>query len=202
MSGPERPLEAAVPTTKLKRKHFSDEDQADFDKLDDVFKRIKKAITQPPYIISTPSLHPYTHRSRQESQAWMMGRLFKPDEEHLQYRTFLFREPYQDCFTLQPGEDDEPEVRPPKSQLANVTSQVPKKKISLSDYKSKQANGVITPGSKKVSPNLPPTKGSAAHINGVKPAEQRPPPVDQKRDEVKPQKRYAVRFLPLSSMLT
>lgn len=191
-----------MPTTKLKRKHFSDEDQADFDKLDSVFKRIKKAVTQPPYIISTPSLHPYAHRSRQESQAWIMGRLFKPDEEHLQYRTFLFREPYQDCFTLQPGEDDEPEVPPPKSQITNVNSQVPKKKISLSDYKSKQANGVITPGLKRVSPTLPPTKATPAHTNGVKPVEQRPPPADRQQDGVKPQKRYAWILLHSFVMLT
>jgi hypothetical protein len=190
MSGPERPPDDAVPTTKLKRKHFSSADYADLDKLDGVFKRIKKAVTQPPYIISTPSLHPYMHRSRQESQAWMMGRLFKPDEEYLQYRTFLFREPYQDCFTLQPGEDEEPEVRPPKTQLSHVASQVPKKKISLSDYK-KQANGVLTPGSKKVSPSLPATKAPPVHVNGVKPAQQPPPPADQKQDEVKSAKRYA-----------
>jgi hypothetical protein len=202
MSGPERPPEHAVSTTKLKRKNFSDGDQSDFDKLDGIFKRIKKAVPQAPYIISTPSLHPYRHHSRQEAHAWMMGHLFKSDEEHLQYRTFLFREPYQDCFTLQPGEDDEPEVSRPKSQTANVSSQVAKKKISLSDYKSKQANGVITPGSKKVSPNLPPTKPIPGHTNGVKPTEQRKEVVAQTRDEVKPEKRYALVCPSSRDMLT
>ena len=191
MSGPELPSEVLEPTTKLKRKRLSDEDQVDGDMLDGIFKRIKKAVPQGPYIISTPSLHPYAHRSRQESQAWMMGRMYKPDEEHLQYQTFLFREPYQDCFTLQPGEDEEPEARPPKLQVASGATSVAKKKISLSDYKSKQANGVITPGSKKASPQLPPTKPSPTHINGVKPAVQRPPPNDQKQDEGTLPKRYA-----------
>jgi hypothetical protein len=47
-------------------------------------------------------------------------------------------------------------------------------KISLSAYKSKQANGVITPGSKKLSPGLTPTKPSPALANGVKqPSEQK-----------------------------
>ncbi|KAF2640745.1 hypothetical protein P280DRAFT_543570 [Massarina eburnea CBS 473.64] len=191
MSGPERPPEIAVPTTKLKRKQLSDEDQAELDKLDGAFKRIKKTVPQAPYILSTPSLYPYQYHSRQEAQAWMMGRLFKSDEEHLQYRTFLFREPYQDCFTLQPDEEDEPEPEPPqpKPQPKNTSSQAPKKKISLSAYKSKQANGVITPGSKKVSPNLPPTKAPIAQTNGVKPPE-KPAPAVQKPDEAKPQKRY------------
>jgi hypothetical protein len=188
MSGPERPPDTAVPTTKLKRKQLSDEDQAELEKLDVVFKRIKKAVPQPPYILSTPSMYPYMYHSRQEAQAWMMGRLFRPDEEHLQYRTYLYREPYQDCFTLQNGEDEEPQPPPPRSQTTNQASQAPKKKISLSAYKSKQANGIITPGPKKVSPNLPPTK-APPQTNGAK-LPPKPPSVVHKPEEVKPQKRY------------
>lgn len=152
-------------TTSLKCKDFSDNDKEDLDQLDNIFKRMKKNVPQHPYVLSTPSLYPYQHHSRQEAHAWMMDDLFKPDEEHLQYRTFYFREPYVDTFTLQHGEDDEPEPEPPrpKSQasMTSAASQGPKKKISLSDYKSKQPNGVITPGSKRVSPNLPPTKPNA-----------------------------------------
>ncbi|KAF1961272.1 hypothetical protein CC80DRAFT_402800 [Byssothecium circinans] len=195
MSGPERPPETVVPTTKLKRKHLSDEDQAELEKLDRTFKRIKAAVPPAPYILSTPSLYPYHYHSRHEAQAWMMGRLFRPDEEHLQYRTFLFREPYQDCFTLQPDEDNEPEHPQPKPQpTTTAASQAPKKKISLSAYKSKQANGVITPGSKKVSPNLPPTKALAVQANGVKPPEKQPPTV-RKPEEPTPQKRPAPEVL-------
>lgn len=190
MSGPERPPELSVPTTKLKRKYLADEDQEELEQLETIFKRIKKAVPRAPYILSTPSLHPYQYHSRHEAQAWMMGHLFKPDEEHLQYRTFHFREPYQDCFTLQHGEDDEPELQRPKSQASNVSNQAPKKKISLSDYKSKQANGVITPGSKKVSPVLQPSTPTSAQTNGVKPVTKRPNPAAQKQDEAKPQKRF------------
>ncbi|PVI03935.1 hypothetical protein DM02DRAFT_652168 [Periconia macrospinosa] len=183
--GLERPPDTVVPTTTLKRKRFSDEDQVELDKLDGLFKRMKKSIPEAPYILSTPSLYPYRYHSQHEAQAWMMGRLFRPDEEHLQYRTYLFREPYQDCFTLQLGEDVEPEPPRPSSQATTTSSssQAPKKKISLSAYKSKQATGVITPGSKKVSPNLPPTKPSTAQINGAKPPpEKKPPPNVQNPD--------------------
>lgn len=177
------------PESKTKARNLSVEDQEDLEKLDGIFERIKKAVPAAPYILSTPSLSPYSHYSRHEAYSFMMGHLFEPHEEHLQYRTFLFREPYQDCFALQP--DEEVEERP-KSQASNTSSQPQqaKKKISLSAYKSKQANGVITPagGSKKPSPNLPPTKPSNSQTNGVKAAEKKPEPTPHK-DEVRVQKR-------------
>ncbi|KAL1602446.1 hypothetical protein SLS60_005862 [Paraconiothyrium brasiliense] len=175
MSGSERPLEQSVPTAGLKRKQKSDEDQEDLDQLDGIFKRIKTAVPRAPYILSTPSLNPYRYHSSHEARAWMLGHLFKYEEEYLQYRTYLFREPYRDCFTLQPGEDDEPEAPRPMSQVSNVASQGPKKKISLADYKNKQANGVSAPGSKKPSPALQPTKHNIAQTNGVKPSHAQAP---------------------------
>jgi hypothetical protein len=98
----------------------------------------------------------------------MIGHLFHREEEHLQYRSFHFREPYQDCFILQPGEELRPAVEQPKSRASITPHLGPKKKISLSAYKSKQANGVITPGSMKVSPLVPPTKAIPAETNGLK----------------------------------
>jgi len=190
MSGPERP---DAPTTRaLKRKHFSQQDQDDFDELDRSFKRIKTVVPPNPYILSTPSMDPYRYHSQQEANAWMLGHLWKHNEEHLQYRTYLYREPCQDCFELQAGEDDEPEQERPRSQISqasNTTSQGPKKKISLSAYKSKQANGTITPApsSKLASPSLPPSKPPVAQSNGIKKAEKQPPPA-QKSADPKPQK--------------
>ena len=192
MSGPERP---DAPTTRaLKRKHFSQQDQDDFDELDRSFKRIKTVVPPNPYILSTPSMDPYRYHSQQEANAWMLGHLWKHNEEHLQYRTYLYREPCQDCFELQAGEDDEPEPERPRSQISqtsNTTSQGPKKKISLSAYKSKQANGTITPApsSKLASPSLPPSKPPVAQSNGIKKAEKQPPPA-QKSADPKPQKAY------------
>ncbi|KAF2878363.1 hypothetical protein BDV95DRAFT_478690 [Massariosphaeria phaeospora] len=172
MSSSEKPPE---PASSLKRKRLSAEAQTAADKLDNIFKRIKRAVPRAPYILATPSLDPYKYHSAQEAHSWILGHLFNADEEHLQYRTFLFREPYQDCFTQSHGEDDEPEPERPKSQASNATNQAPKKKMSLSAYKSKQANGVITPGSKKASPNLPPTKPLApVPTNGVKAPEKQP----------------------------
>jgi hypothetical protein len=169
MSGPER---AEVPTTRaLKRKHLSDDDQHELDELDRIFKRTKAVVPPAPYILSTPSMDPYRYHSQQEANAWMLGRLWRYDEEHLQYRTYLFREPCLDCFELQAGEDDEPEPGPErsKSQASTTPSQVPKKKITLSAYKSGKASGIITPvpESKKSSPSLAPTKPLSSQANGL-----------------------------------
>jgi hypothetical protein len=192
MSGPDPP---DVPTTRsLKRKDLSKDEQDDLEELDKIFKRTKTVVPPNPYILSTPSMDPYRYHSQQEAYAWMLGRLWRRDEEHLQYRTYLYREPCQDCFELQAGEDDEPEPERPRSQASqasNTASHAPKKKISLSAYKNKQANGVLTPtpGFKIASPSLPPSKPPSAHINGTKKPDKDTAPA-QKPEEVKPQNRY------------
>lgn len=196
MSGPEPP---DVPTTRsLKRKTFSRDDQDELEELDKIFKRTKTVVPPNPYILSTPSMDPYRYHSQQEANAWMLGHLWKHNEEHMQYRTYLYREPCQDCFELQAGEDDEPEPEPERSrsqasQASNTASQGPKKKISLFAYKNKQANGVITPtpGSKLASPSLPPTKPSTARTNGVKQAEKQSAPA-QKPVENRSQEQYVI----------
>lgn len=187
-----------MPTTGLKRKSLSDEDQEDLDQLDGIFKRLKSTVPRAPYILSTPSMNPYRYHSSHEARAWMMGHLFKYEEEYLQYRTFHFREPYRDCFTLQPGEDDEPEPPRPRSRASNTASQAPKKKISLADYKNKQANGPSAPGSKKVSPALQPTKPNPAQTNGVKPTEKQASARAQGRDDAAQPSRYVASFLQYS----
>jgi hypothetical protein len=170
MSGPAQPAPAIATARTLKRKDFSQDDQDDLERLDKVFKRIKTAVPHAPYILSTPSMHPYTYHSRQESTAWMLGHLWRQDEESLQYRTYVYREPCQDCLELQAGEDDDQPDRH-ESRTANSGAQVAKKKLNLSAFKVKQANGTIAPGSKKVPPALPPTKGISEHANGVNKAE-------------------------------
>jgi len=198
MSGPEPP---DVPTTRsLKRKNLSRDDQDQLEELDRLFKRTKTVVPPTPYVLSTPSLDPYRYHSQQEANAWLIGHLWKHNEEHMQYRTYLFREPCQDCFSLVAGEDDEPEPEGPKpqasqaSQASNAASQGSKKKISLSAYKNKQANGVITPtpGSKLASPSLPPTKPPTAHTNGVKQTDRQSAPA-LKSLENKTHKQYVSR---------
>ncbi|KAF2633288.1 hypothetical protein BU25DRAFT_355497 [Macroventuria anomochaeta] len=196
MSGPESP---DVPTTRsLKRRNFSRDDQDELEELDKIFKRTKTVVPPNPYVLSTPSMDPYRYHSQQEANAWMLGRLWSHNEEHMQYRTYLYREPCQDCFELQAGEDDELETERPRSQASqasqasNTASQGPKKKISLSAYKNKQASGVITPtpGSKLASPSLLPSKPPTAHTNGLNKPEKQPAPA-QKPADSKPQKQHA-----------
>jgi hypothetical protein len=184
MSGPERPEPTVETTRSLKRKNLSKDDQDELDALDKVFKRVKTAVPRTPYILSTPSLTPYRYHSQQEAHAWMLGRLFKTDEEHLQYRTYVYREPCQDCLELQAGEDDDPEPEHPPSRASNIGGQVAKKKINLGNFKVKQANGTVTPGSKKVSPTQTPANGTQEQVNGVK----RP---EKQESDSRPQTRYA-----------
>jgi hypothetical protein len=175
--------DAAVETARsLKRKHFSKEDQDDLDALDKAFKRVKKAVLPTPYVLSAPSLTPYRYHSQQEANAWMMGHLWRPDEEHLQYRTYVYREPCQDCLELQAGEDEDPEPR--EARASHTGGQTTKKKLNLSAFKVKQANGTSAPGSKKVSPNLPPTRVAQEQVNGVKRAEKE----DQKTESRSPKR--------------
>ncbi|KAH8716820.1 hypothetical protein GQ44DRAFT_730348 [Phaeosphaeriaceae sp. PMI808] len=169
MSKPERPDPNVATTRTLKRKNLCKSDQDDLEDLDKAFKRIKTVVPRVPYILSTPSLHPYRYNSQQQANSWMMGHLWRHDEEHLQYRTYVYREPCQDCLELQAGEDEDPAV----TRASGTAGQVTKKKLNLSAFKVTPANGTSTPGSKKVSPNLPPTKVAQQQVNGVKKPEVR-----------------------------
>jgi hypothetical protein len=164
MSGPVQSEPTVETTRTLKRKHLAADKQEDLAALDTIFKRIKTAVPRAPYILSTPSLDPYRYHSQQQANAWMIGRLWRSDEENVQYRTLLYREPCQDCFELQAGEDDEPEPERPRSRASN--GQPAKKKMNLSAFKVKHANGTITPGLKISSSSLAPTKNTP-EANGI-----------------------------------
>ena len=165
MSRPDQ-AELAVDTTRtLKRKHLAVADQDDLDALDTIFKRIKAVIPRTPYILSTPSVNPYRYHSQQQANAWMIGRLFRHDEEHLQYRTNWYREPCQDCFELQAGEEEEPEPERPRSQASN--HQPAKKKPNLSAFKVKPATGTATAGVKISSPSPAPARNLPPQANGI-----------------------------------
>lgn len=167
MSGSDR-LEEVIPTTRgLKRKHVNERTQHELDELDTIFERIRAKVPRTPYILSTPSLDPYRYHSQQEANAWTMGRLFRHDEEHKQYRTYLYREPTcQDCFELQAGEDDEPEPEPERAK-ATPSAQPVRKKVNLSTFKVKPAHGSTATGAKTSSPDLDPTKHGPPKSNGV-----------------------------------
>jgi hypothetical protein len=183
MSGAGQSAPIVDTTRTLKRKQFDREDQDELDALDDIVKRIKIAVPRTPYILTTPSLYPYRYHSQQEANAWMLGRLWRHDEEHVQYRTYLYREPCQDCFELQAGEDDEPEPERPKSQASNASGP-PKKKMNLSAFKVKHANGTVTPGAKTDSPNPVPSKDRAGQTDQVSKSEK--PSAPTQKAESKP----------------
>jgi hypothetical protein len=147
---------------------LSEEDQKELAALDKIFNRIKSSVPATPYILSAPSMEPYYHHSRQQATSWMIGHLFHRNEEHLQYRTFQFRQPYQDCFVLQSGEERRPTADEPKSNASTTPRLGPKKKISLAAYKSIN---------KKTAPETPPTKEPSAQTNGTEKVTADPPPV-------------------------
>ncbi|KAF2274264.1 uncharacterized protein EI97DRAFT_132555 [Westerdykella ornata] len=175
---------------------LSAEDERELALLEASFSRIRRSVRPTPYILSTPSLYPYRHRSRQEERAWMMGqRMWEPTEEHLQYRTFLFHDPLHiDCFVSHPGEDYGTEPRRPSSQASNATHSTPKQKLSLSEWKAKQANGAISSGSKNEPRKVEPSKADGA--SSQKEPGSNPPLLATARPETSlPQKRPATETL-------
>ena len=116
---------------------------------------IRNYIPADPYILTVPSTDPYQHRSRQDAEAWRRGTFFDSDEdEEVQYSTFLYREQGESLFVCRSTVDIERDRREKERKLngfpsgANTPSSStgPKKKISLSAYKSKHAQ---TSGPKK-----------------------------------------------------
>ena len=117
---------------------------------------IRTYIPTDPYILTVPSTDPYQHRSRQDAEAWRRGTFFDSDEdEEVQYSTFLYREQGESLFVCRSTVDIERDRREKERKLNGVRSGAntpssstgPKKKISLSAYKSKHAQ---VAGSKKV----------------------------------------------------
>ena len=125
--------------------------------LDASVDKIRNFIPSDPYILTVPSTDPYQHRSRQDAEAWRRGTFFDSDEdEEVQYSTFLYREQGDSLFVCRSTIDIERDRREKDRKLngfrsgANTPSgnNGPKKKISLSAYKSKlsQPNGTKSLG--------------------------------------------------------
>ncbi|OCK80355.1 hypothetical protein K432DRAFT_404772 [Lepidopterella palustris CBS 459.81] len=170
MSIIESTTEAANSGPTAKPSTHSSHDTEELAALDLICDRIRKCVPPAPYILSVPTDRPYQHWSQQESQGWMLGHLFQPNEEHLQYRTFKYRDPIGTSFAIRSGEDeyiDRSEKRS-KAKGWDTPTQGPKKKISLSAYKAKQANGLVgTPISNKPSPELGPVEADRTQTNGA-----------------------------------
>ena len=120
---------------------------------------IRNYIPADPYILTVPSTDPYQHRSRQDAEAWRRGTFFDSDEdEEVQYSTFLYREQGDSLFVCRSTVDIERDRREKDRKLngfpsgANTPSSStgPKKKISLSAYKSKHAQTTGSKNSERV----------------------------------------------------
>ena len=148
-----------IPSTTLPNSHtghcLSSADAKTMRELDASVDIIRNYIPTDPYILTVPSTDPYQHRSRQDAEAWRRGTFFDSDEEEeVQYSTFLYREQGESLFVCRSTVDIDRDRREKERKLVGFRSGAntpsgstgPKKKISLSAYKSKHAQAA---GSKK-----------------------------------------------------
>lgn len=136
----------------------------DLSNTDARLKRISdKILPKSPYLLTVPSDRPYYPTPQQLSE-WRKGSPFSAEEAPLQYLSFLSRDWDDSLLRVVGGWDNEK-----GEMMSSATVQVngarsgtstpqpgggPKKKISLSDYKSKAAGvGAVKP-MPKVSENL------------------------------------------------
>ncbi|KAF2837117.1 hypothetical protein M501DRAFT_1059585 [Patellaria atrata CBS 101060] len=147
MSIPKAPLNEPKPRAMSSSTAYTSADDAEeLRLLDATYERIRANIPDTPYILTVPSFEPrYHHFSRQEQEQWCHNTPFRPEEERLQYMSFLFREHNRSCFVVRTEVDEERDRRKQfgSGSAAVTPSQTPvaKKKITLSDYKNKQAGG-------------------------------------------------------------
>jgi len=150
MSVPEKsskPKKSGSTSTSHK---ISVDDTRELGALDEEVERIRGYISEKPYILTAPCVEPrYHHWSRQEQESWChITPFFTPDEERLQYMSFLYRDHSDSCFVVRTEVDEERERKAASQRTKGISSGQstpgstgPKKKISLKDYKNKQAGG-------------------------------------------------------------
>ncbi|KAF2145969.1 uncharacterized protein K452DRAFT_294588 [Aplosporella prunicola CBS 121167] len=130
----------------------SAEDVEDLRALDNAWERVRKNVPDAPYILAVPCAEPrYHHWSRESAESWCRGTTFDPNEERLQYMSFVYRDHADSCFVCRTEVDEERDRRAamkakgiPSGVSTPVRNDVPKKKISLAAYRDKQA-GLGTP---------------------------------------------------------
>lgn len=120
--------------------------QRDTSRLDEKVQQLLTKLPSAPYLVSVPSDVPYRHHSRFIS-IWHRGTPFFPDEEALQYLSYVpqTQGAYRTLMKTVGGWSDEQgnfvEEDPSPSQAFDSVTASPagsqRKKITLSDYKSK-----------------------------------------------------------------
>ncbi|KAI9699353.1 MAG: hypothetical protein M1836_002964 [Candelina mexicana] len=125
----------------------------DPDNIDARLQRlIKNVLPKSPYLLTVPSNNPYRVH-HQQANNWKINSPFDTDEEDLQYMSFLYRD-WDDSILVARGNwDDEGRIMEngtsSRTELRSGTStpsQGQKKKITLSDYKSKPKVGMSGQG--------------------------------------------------------
>ncbi len=155
---------AAAPTPARPRK-----DEALIREVDACVDHIRSLIPAEPYVLTVPSDVPiYRHLTWEDANAWRRGTPFdSDDDEDIQYATFLYREQGESLLVCRSVVDIERERREKERKANGVRSGTttpfqaagpPKKKITLSAYKSKHANGAAARNADKA-------------VNGVKAGE-------------------------------
>jgi hypothetical protein len=124
--------------------------------IDADFTRISSAGPEYPSLLSAPvNVEPrYHYPTRQEAESWQRNTPFYLHEEHLQYMTYVYREPGESCFVVRSHIDEERDRLAALQQSKNQSNGVltaatsrsgtpvgNKKKISWSAYKNKFAGG-------------------------------------------------------------
>lgn len=169
------------------------DDAEELEALDKACAIIKDSIPTKPYILTLPTdpAHRYHHYSKQEAQSWQENTPFGPDEEHLQYLTFHYRDyDGEHSFVIKTEVDLERERRDRERERRIKSGEstprkepvVPKKKIKFSDYSAKLA-GRGSRGASVLSTSDPEAKQEvkqdAAMPNGVASKERPAEPAKQ-----------------------
>ena len=147
------------------RAKSKDNDLKLLSQLDDRLKRMKeKLLPYDPYILTCPTTY---RMDTAQAQSWIAGTPFEKGEEHLQYLTYLPRDKGDNLLHTVGGWDDgkggmKPTINEQKPGARSGTAspmgaQVPKKKISLLDYKKKSTGEAAAkaPLSRPTSPKPP-----------------------------------------------
>lgn len=140
---------------------LSEQDRADLAAIDAAVARIKKVTPSDPYLVTIPQDQDkaYRHTWASQQHQWLKNAPFRPDEgEGAQYQTFQFHEPGESLYALHANPvamSRPPTADSAKSTRPNTPSQGPKKVLSLSAYKNKQAGGTPMQEKDKTGANAP-----------------------------------------------
>ena len=167
-------LAAAPNSLPPSHSKLSEQHRADLAALDATVARIKKVTPSDPYIITVPqdpdAKDPYRHSYKNQQYQWLHNAPFRMEEgEGMQYQTFNFQEPDGElvmALHANPISMSRPPTTDPARNTTrpNTPNPGPKKVISLSAYKNKQAGG--TPGLEKAGVNAPEKASKQPAVKG------------------------------------